>query len=56
MLQEVTYDGILKNRRRQIHRQIAEILEQQLSDRLEEFSGVLAYHFGRAEIWEKAQA
>ena len=56
VIQEITYDTVLYARRRQIHRKVAETLETLFPERLDELSGVLAYHFGRAEAWEKAQA
>lgn len=55
VIQEVTYNSILRNRRRQLHQRIGEALETIFPDRLEEFSGVLAYHFGHAEDWGRAQ-
>jgi class 3 adenylate cyclase/tetratricopeptide (TPR) repeat protein len=55
VIQEVTYDCILRARRRQMHQKVAEALELLFADNLDEMSGALAYHFGRAEIWERAQ-
>jgi class 3 adenylate cyclase/tetratricopeptide (TPR) repeat protein len=55
VIQEVIYKVIVKERRRQIHRQVAEILERLFADRLNEFSAILAFHFGCADNWEKAQ-
>jgi len=34
---------------------VAQTIEQLFSDRLEEFFGLLAYHYARAEEWERAQ-
>ena len=56
IIQEVTYASIFRNRRRQLHNQVGETLESLFPDRLDELSGVLAYHFGQAEKWDKAQA
>jgi tetratricopeptide (TPR) repeat protein len=42
-------------RRRQLHQQVAECIERLFADRLDEFHGLLAYHYARAEDWEKAQ-
>jgi len=55
LVQEATYESILLQKRRQIHRQVGECVEQFFADRLDEFYGLLAYHFSRAEEWEKAQ-
>ncbi|MBI4636203.1 MAG: AAA family ATPase [Candidatus Rokubacteria bacterium] len=55
VVQEATYDTILLDRRRGLHRQVAEALEALFAERLEEFYGVLAYHYSRAEEWGKAQ-
>jgi class 3 adenylate cyclase/tetratricopeptide (TPR) repeat protein len=56
LVQEATYASILIERRRQIHRSVAECVEELLASRLEEFYGVLAHHYAEAEVWEKAQA
>lgn len=55
ILQEATYNSILRGRRRTIHRRVAEALEQLFPGRIDELSGMLAYHFGRAELWDKAK-
>ncbi len=54
LVQEATYQSILLDRRRRLHRQVAESTEALFRDRLEEFYGVLAYHYLLAEEWEKA--
>jgi class 3 adenylate cyclase/tetratricopeptide (TPR) repeat protein len=56
LVQEATYESILAERRRQLHRSVAECVESLFADRLEEFASLLAYHYVRAEDWEKAQA
>jgi class 3 adenylate cyclase/tetratricopeptide (TPR) repeat protein len=55
VIQEVTYERLLRSRRKQIHEKVAETLEKSFPDHVEELCGVLAYHFGRAERWDKAQ-
>lgn len=55
LAQEVTYDSILLERRRQLHRHVGETIESLFADRLTDFYGILAYHFARAEDWPKAQ-
>ena len=56
LVQEAAYGSILAERRRAIHRSVAEAIERLFADRLEEFTSLLAYHYARAEDWEKAQA
>jgi class 3 adenylate cyclase/tetratricopeptide (TPR) repeat protein len=53
--QEVTYENLLLQRRRELHARVGEAIERLFPDRLDEFYGLLAYHYTRAEAWEKAQ-
>jgi len=55
LVQEATYASIVVERRRQLHLNTAECIEELFPARLEEFYGVLAYHYAAAEVWEKAQ-
>jgi class 3 adenylate cyclase/tetratricopeptide (TPR) repeat protein len=55
LVQEATYESILADRRRQLHHRVAECIESLFADRLEEFASLLAYHYVRAEDWQKAQ-
>jgi tetratricopeptide (TPR) repeat protein len=55
LVQEATYDSILAERRRDLHRRVGECIEGLFAERLEDFYGLLAYHFARAEDWPKAQ-
>lgn len=55
LAQEATYESILLQKRRELHAHVAEAIEQLFAERLEEFYGLLAYHFAKAEVWEKAQ-
>ncbi len=55
LVQEATYDSVLVKRRRELHALAGTALEQIFSGRLEEMYGLLAYHFARAELWERAQ-
>lgn len=55
LVQEATYDSVLVKRRRELHALAGSALEQIFSGRLEEMYGLLAYHFARAELWERAQ-
>ncbi len=51
---EVAYRGLLRERRTDLHRAAGSALEALYTDRLAEHSEPLAYHFMRAEEWEKA--
>jgi class 3 adenylate cyclase/tetratricopeptide (TPR) repeat protein len=53
--QQATYETILLKKRRELHLKVAETLEGLFSDRLEEICGLLAGHYSRAEVWDKAQ-
>ena len=55
LVQESTYESILLKKRHELHGKVASAVETLFSDRLEEFSSVLAYHYAKAEQWEKAQ-
>jgi class 3 adenylate cyclase/tetratricopeptide (TPR) repeat protein len=55
LAQEATYESILLQKRRELHAQVGQVIETLFADRLEEFYSLLAYHYARAEHWEKAQ-
>ena len=55
LVQEAIYESILLQTRRDIHKRVGQVIERLFEDRLDEFYGVLAYHYARAEAWEKAQ-
>lgn len=55
LVQESTYESILLKKRLELHAKVASAIEQLFSNRLDEFSPVLAYHYAKAEQWEKAQ-
>ena len=55
LVHEATYATLLTSRRRALHRRVGDCIERLFADRLEDFLGVLAYHFAQAEAWEKAQ-
>jgi len=54
LTQEVAYASLLVKRRQEIHRQIGLAIEELYADRLAEHYELLAYHFERAEAWDKA--
>jgi class 3 adenylate cyclase/tetratricopeptide (TPR) repeat protein len=55
LAQEAAYEGILLQERREVHARVGAAIETLMSDRLEEFYGLLAHHYSAAELWEKAQ-
>ena len=56
LAQEATYESILLQKRRGLHARVAQAIESLFAERLEEFHGLLAYHYAKAEMWDKAQA
>jgi class 3 adenylate cyclase/tetratricopeptide (TPR) repeat protein len=52
--QQATYESILVKVRRTLHAKAAEAIESLFSDRLEEMHCLLASHYARAEVWDKA--
>ncbi len=56
LFQKIAYDSILKQERKVLHRHVAQIMELLFENRLEEFYGLLAYHYTQAEEWKKAHS
>jgi len=54
LIQEVTYNGILKTHRKEIHLRIAMVMEQLFHERLSEFYETLAFHFRQGGSLYKA--
>ncbi len=54
LVQEVSYQSVLAERRRRLHKRIGDTIAELFGDRVEEFAGYLAYHYSRAEDWKKA--
>ncbi len=54
LTQEVAYNSLLSNRRKEIHKRIGGAIEELYAETLEEFYEVLAYHYSRGEELEKA--
>ena len=52
--QEVTYESLLKKKRKELHGLIGRAIEELYADRLEEFFEMLAFHYRRAEDWSRA--
>jgi class 3 adenylate cyclase/tetratricopeptide (TPR) repeat protein len=55
LVQEVAYASILPLKRKELHLSVARSIEKIFGERLHEFYGMLAYHYGRAESLEKAE-
>jgi class 3 adenylate cyclase/tetratricopeptide (TPR) repeat protein len=55
LVHEASYRSILEERRRELHRRVADAIEGLFADRLDELGGLLAYHYARAAEWKKAQ-
>jgi class 3 adenylate cyclase len=54
LIQEVAYNTLLAKKRKKLHGLIAKAIETLYSDRLKEFYELLAFHYEKAEEWEKA--
>jgi class 3 adenylate cyclase/tetratricopeptide (TPR) repeat protein len=54
LTQEVAYHTLLGPQRRALHEKVGGALETLFRDRLEEFAGLIAYHYFSAESWERA--
>jgi len=54
LIQEVTYNGLLRTHRKEIHLRIAMVMEQLFHERLSEFYETLAFHFRQAGSFYKA--
>jgi len=55
LTQEVVYESILFKKRIFLHLQVAASIENLFNDKLYEFYGVLAYHYGKGENLGKAE-
>jgi class 3 adenylate cyclase/tetratricopeptide (TPR) repeat protein len=54
LTREVVYNSLLKKQRREIHEQIARVIESVFKDRLAEFNETLAYHYALGQSNTKA--
>jgi class 3 adenylate cyclase/tetratricopeptide (TPR) repeat protein len=54
LTQEIVYNSLLKKQRRNIHEQIAQVMENVFEDRLSELYETLAFHFSRGKSTTKA--
>lgn len=55
LVQEVAYESIPLNKRKDYHLRVAEAIERVFADRLHEFYGTLAMHYSTANEREKAE-
>jgi len=55
LAQEAAYESILIQRRKEIHQKVAQSIEKVFQDRLHDFYGMLAYHYGMGEDLDKAE-
>ena len=51
---DVAYNSLLMQRRKGLHRLVAIAIEELYAERLPESYEMLAYHYERGEVWEKA--
>jgi class 3 adenylate cyclase len=54
LIQEVAYNTILQKKRKELHKLIAQTIEKLYPDKLKEFYELLAFHYEKAEEWDKA--
>jgi serine/threonine protein kinase/tetratricopeptide (TPR) repeat protein len=55
LAQEATYNSILTKQRKDLHLKIANSFQAVFASRLNEFYGMLAYHYSRGENFKKAE-
>ena len=51
---DVAYNSLLMQHRKELHRLVAMAVEELYAERLPESYEMLAYHYERGEVWEKA--
>ena len=54
VIQDVAYNSLLRERRRELHRAVGEAIEELYADRLGDHYEELAHHFVNGEAWDKA--
>jgi class 3 adenylate cyclase/tetratricopeptide (TPR) repeat protein len=54
LTQDVVYAGLLERRRRQHHAAAARGLEDLYAGRVDDVVELIAYHYGRGQVWDKA--
>jgi tetratricopeptide (TPR) repeat protein len=51
---DVAYNSLLTSKRKAIHTRVGEVIEKLYPERLAEYYEMLAYHYERGEVWDKA--
>src|SRR5262249_54473464 len=54
LTQDVVYAGVLERRRRQYHAAAGLGLEELYTGQIDEVVELIAYHYGRGQVWDKA--
>ncbi len=54
LIQDVAYNSLLRERRRELHREVGHAIEELYADRIAERLEELAHHFATGEVWGKA--
>jgi class 3 adenylate cyclase/tetratricopeptide (TPR) repeat protein len=54
LTQEVTYETLLRQKRKELHGLVGQAIEELYQDRIEEQANLLHHHFSLAENWPKA--
>jgi class 3 adenylate cyclase/tetratricopeptide (TPR) repeat protein len=54
LTQEMAYESLLRTTRRELHRRVGEAMERIFAGRLGEYYSVVAEHYSKGEVWEKA--
>ncbi len=54
VIQDVAYNSLLKERRKELHRAVGHAIEELFGDRLADHVEELAHHFSQGEEWAKA--
>jgi class 3 adenylate cyclase/tetratricopeptide (TPR) repeat protein len=55
LAQEAAYDSILPQRQKKLHLKVAASIEKVFGERINEFYGMLAYHYSKGESFEKTE-
>ena len=55
LAQEAVYESILVQKRKELHLNVADSIEKIFQEKLHEFYGMLAYHYGMGEDLDKAE-
>ena len=55
LAQQATYESIMQKKRQEMHLKIARSIEKVFASKIHEYYGVLALHYGKAEVPEKQE-